>query len=200
MSGDLSKTLGALKPSESYPSSHFAREKPTNILVHAESWESHSRVDPATITTLEDAIDYINVVIVGDGNSLTRIRRMRKHQDDHELQWYAGRVAIIEKHEKRREVRLKLRSMLSLVGGDTSETTSEEQAVENERRELTEYDKKVHNASIALVKSMSLELADMRVPFFCNGIPYEAAEADLKLSANRRQVVERLEEITSETA
>ncbi|KAK9245180.1 hypothetical protein V1506DRAFT_271019 [Lipomyces tetrasporus] len=199
MSSDLSKT-SALKPTESDISSNFTREKSTNIFVHAQSWESHSRVDPATITTLEDAIEYINIVVAGDGNALSRIRRMRKHQDDHELQWYAGRVAIIEKHEKRREVRLKLRSVLSLVGGDTSETTSEQQAVENECRELTEYDNKVHNASIALVKSMSLELADMRVPFFCNGIPCQTAEADLKLSANRRQVVERLEEITSETA
>ncbi|KAK9237275.1 hypothetical protein V1525DRAFT_432898 [Lipomyces kononenkoae] len=160
--------------------------------------EANDHPDPSAITKVEDAIEYINTIVASDDDALFRIRRMRKHQEDHEFQWYAGRVAIVEKHKKRRDWRIKLQSMLSLVGGDTSETPSEQQAIEDERRELNEYDKKVHNACIDLAKSMSLELAALRIPLFCNGISYESAETDLKLSGYRRQIIERLEEITSE--
>ncbi|KAK9329955.1 hypothetical protein V1520DRAFT_355436 [Lipomyces starkeyi] len=198
MGDDLANTLASLKSAGSDPDSNSSRSSSAPDRIHASSSRSQSHVDPATVTTLEDAIDYINTVVAGDVNAVYRLRRMRKHQEDHEFQWYAGRVAIVEKHKKRREGRLKLQSMLSLVGGDTSETPSEQQAMEDESRELKEYDKKVHDACVTLVKSMSLELEDLHIPLFCNGIPCETAETDLKLSGYRRQVIERLEEITSE--
>ncbi|KAK9373941.1 uncharacterized protein V1513DRAFT_426057 [Lipomyces chichibuensis] len=197
MGDDLANTLTTLKPAGSDPVSNSSRSSSAPDRIHASSSQSQSHVDPSTITTLEDAIEYIDTVVAGDVNAVYRLRRMRKHQEDHECQWYAGRVAIIEKHKKRREGRLKLQSMLSLVGGDTSETPSEQQAIEDECRELKEYDRKVHDACTSLVKSMSLELADLHIPLFCNGIPRETAEADLKLSGYRRQVIERLEEIAS---
>ncbi|KAK9368963.1 hypothetical protein V1509DRAFT_622051 [Lipomyces kononenkoae] len=160
--------------------------------------EANGHRDPSSITKVEDAIEYINTVVASDDNAVFRIRRLRKHQEDHEFQWYTGRVAIIEKHKKRQDGRLKLQSVLSLVGGDTSETPSEQQAIEDERRELNEYDKKVHNACVDLAKSMSLELAALRIPLFCNGVNYETAVTDIKLSGYRRQIIEHLEEITSD--
>ncbi|KAK9356732.1 hypothetical protein V1523DRAFT_422906 [Lipomyces doorenjongii] len=197
MGDDLANTLVSLKPAGSDPASNSISSSASDR-IHACSSRSQSHADPSTITTLEDAIDYINTAVAGDVDAVRRIQRMRKHQEDHEFQWYAGRVAIVEKHKKRREGRLKLESMLSLVGGDTSETPSEQQSIEEECRELKEYDKKVHNACTTLVKSMSRELADLHIPLFCNGIPCETAETDLKLSGYRRKVIERLEEITSE--
>ncbi|KAK9448967.1 uncharacterized protein V1518DRAFT_416826 [Limtongia smithiae] len=176
-------------PHESTPTTQDATADPSPSSADVTS------TNPAAIVSLADALRYINERVRSDTTTVARIRKLRKHQDDHEVQWYAGREELVEKYKQRRENRTKVASLLSNAGGNTAvPTPSEAQDVAEELEELQQYDRKVYNASLALVMSMSRELAALQIPFFCNDSSTDRAD----LLQCRALVIEALESISND--
>lgn len=48
---------------------------------------SSASIDPGSISSVEQAVLYLRTVVAGDAAVVSRIRRMKKHQDDHEALW-----------------------------------------------------------------------------------------------------------------
>ncbi|KAK9456621.1 hypothetical protein V1511DRAFT_509305 [Dipodascopsis uninucleata] len=164
----------------------------------ASNIQKRSTQDPERIATYSAAVKYITTVLSRDEHAMSRIRKMKSHQDSHEKQWFEGREAIVGKYKRRREGRVKLQGVLSILGGDTSVTTSEINDTEAEKKELEEYDRKVYGACMTMVDSMSKELAELKVPFFCREVASSQVEDTKGLLANKRKILQFLEDITAE--
>ncbi|KAK9481130.1 hypothetical protein V1514DRAFT_317593 [Lipomyces japonicus] len=150
---------------------------------------------PANIKTYPSALRYVVKHIVPDKPTVERIQRMRQHQDAHEKQWHAGRIAIQQKFKARIEGRKKLDSVMMLIGEDQSTTLErdiEAQDKADEEQELKNYDAKVYKASIAMVKSMSTELASLGIPFFVTNEANTEPDPELKI-----KMIQLLEDVTS---
>lgn len=90
---------------------------------------------------------------------------MIKVQNDHELQWFNGREALIEKQKARKDGQKKLDEVLKAVGGTVSvgesNTSPEELA-----KELETFDMKVYRAQMEMNREMTNRLRSLGVPFF----------------------------------
>lgn len=98
----------------------------------------------------------------------TKIKRLIKNQHDNERQWWAGRLALVEKHKGRVEGTKKMEAIMKSLGRAASspEFDGPSWSPEQERDELDRYEKKVYAALGQMVAAMDKELTSLRVPFF----------------------------------
>jgi len=90
---------------------------------------------------------------------------MIKVQNEHEKQWWDGRVALVKKQEARIEGQKKLDEMLKAVGS-TASSGSSRTSPDELAEELKTFDMKVYRAQTQMVKEMSVKLKGLGVPFF----------------------------------
>ncbi|KAI9729742.1 MAG: hypothetical protein M1834_006693 [Cirrosporium novae-zelandiae] len=194
------------------PSQNVPISKPSNPPSKAKS------VDITTITTYPAALRHIMQLVASDPSLTARIRGLIDRQAKHERQWWTGRQELVAKLEKRGEGRKKLRGVLQSLGAKVSASNAieveaeEAAALEEDKRELQQYDRKVYAASRDMEKGMGEELAGWGIPFF--GVIVEekwvkggtrgvVAKADervrkQKLLVMRKKVVELLEDLCKE--
>ncbi|KAK9463009.1 uncharacterized protein V1516DRAFT_684385 [Lipomyces oligophaga] len=151
-------------------------------------------IDPKSITTLPSALAFLETYLGSNPMIKDRIARMIEHQEVHEVRWYQGREAIVDKYTKRKESRKIVATMLNLLGGNATETGATDSADKQEEiTELRDYDDKVYKATCDMVESMSSELRDLQIPFFCSvGL---LKEGSTELLEARRAVLKRLQDL-----
>jgi len=98
-------------------------------------------IDPATIIDWSSGLKCVMRTIAKHENMLQDIRRMIKVQHENEVQWWSSRQALIERQKAREEGQKKLDSVLKLVGGDST-TSSSNISPEEMGQELKIFDTK----------------------------------------------------------
>ncbi|KAL0636848.1 hypothetical protein Q9L58_004206 [Maublancomyces gigas] len=138
-------------------------------------------VDPKTITDWPTALRFVVNTLGKDEAVMAQIKKMKKHQHDHEKQWWAAREEIVRKHEARVESSQKVQDLLWAS------------TPESEQDELRTFDQKVHLRSTDMVAHMASEFAQMGIPFFCRGALPDRPDAELQ--ELRKRIVELLEDL-----
>jgi Protein of unknown function (DUF2458) len=123
--------------------------------------------DSSSITEWPAAVKYVMNTLSQNQETSSKIKRLIKNQHVNERQWWAGREALVAKHENRVESTKKANDLLRSLGGmnGRAEATPSPGA-EEEKAELNRYDKKVYAALGQMVAAMDRELTGLRVPFF----------------------------------
>ncbi|KUJ20356.1 uncharacterized protein LY89DRAFT_730403 [Mollisia scopiformis] len=125
-----------------------------------------NHVDPTTIIDWKEGLHCVTDVLSKNKIIIVQeVQRMIKVQNEHELQWFKGREALIEKQKARKEGQKQIDEALKAVGGTVmageSNTTPEELA-----RELVTFDMKVYKAQTEMTREMSSRLRSLGIPFF----------------------------------
>ncbi|KAH8146394.1 uncharacterized protein LAJ45_09587 [Morchella importuna] len=153
-------------------------------------------VDPKSITDWPAALKYVMNTIYRNEEVMAQIKKMKRHQHDHEKQWWVAREELVRKHEARVESSKRVAELLRGLGTMPTTATSNLPTPESEKEELRVFDQKVHTRSEEMVKHMASEFAAMGIPFFCRaGLPEKEKEDAEQLQALRRRVVELLEDL-----
>ncbi|KAI9719785.1 MAG: hypothetical protein M1812_003273 [Candelaria pacifica] len=127
--------------------------------------ERPPRIDPATITDWSTGLKCVMRTVAQSEDIMARIRKMIKSQHEHERTWWAGREAILRKHEARAEKKRKLDDMLRSIGAKVP-TATPVTSPEEDAAELTQWDKQVHRAAREMVDAVTREFKTMGIPFF----------------------------------
>ncbi|KAL7276722.1 hypothetical protein RUND412_000259 [Rhizina undulata] len=155
-------------------------------------------IDPRNITEWSVALKYVMKTLSRDEAIMAKIQRMKKHQHEHERIWWNGREDILKKHVERVESTKKMEELLRNLGTFNPQQSSLP-TPENDLEELRIYDQKVHLRSEEMVKSMSHELSQLGVPFFCGGpVERENGNGTETLAELRRRMLELLEDLSEE--
>jgi hypothetical protein len=105
-------------------------------------------------------------------------------QNKHEAEWFTGRVELQKKHAARPQGRVKADRIIAALTGVTQPAATTDSKIElaekeKDKKELLEYDKKVHKAQSQMVEAFCQELEAIGIPFF--GIKKELiAQRDLE--------------------
>ncbi|KAI5852463.1 hypothetical protein DFP73DRAFT_532784 [Morchella snyderi] len=150
-------------------------------------------VDPKNITDWPAALKYVMNTIYRNEEIMAQVKKMKRHQHDHEKQWWVAREELVRKHETRVESSKKVAELLKKLGTMPTATRSNLPTPESEKEELRVFDQKVHTRSEEMVKHMASEFAAMGIPFFCRASLPEKGDAELQ--ALRKRVVELLEDL-----
>jgi hypothetical protein len=119
-------------------------------------------VNPRTITTWPAALRHITFLSV-DPQFGPAVKKLITNQHNNEKQWWASRLALIEKQRTRVNGKQELNDVLKSLGGMTDRSS---EAAVDDAAELRAYDKKVHRAATQMEKAMVADLVSMGVPFF----------------------------------
>jgi len=122
-------------------------------------------IDPATIIDWSSGLRCVMKTVARHDSVLDEIQKMIKVQNEHEKQWWDGRVALVKKQEARIEGQKKLDEMLKAVGSTASSGSSRTRPDEL-AEELKTFDMKVYRAQTQMAKEMSARLKGLGVPFF----------------------------------
>ncbi|KAL4949763.1 hypothetical protein BDW69DRAFT_187989 [Aspergillus filifer] len=129
------------------------------------STQEQPKQSSANITTWPAALKQVMRTVATNEEIQRRIRHLITRQHEHELQWWNGRQALLEKQSARKEKKRELDEVLRKVGAPVDEkdvsTAAEDQA------EIANYDAKVYRASRQMADAMLAELKALNVPFFC---------------------------------
>ncbi|BFZ60338.1 hypothetical protein YB2330_001374 [Saitoella coloradoensis] len=186
----LSNILARLNPPNASPQSHLSTPAPVHILQPPRSplWSSAASLsNVASVTTWSAALQYMMTLLAADPVVLVQLKRMRSDQDSHEQQWWNARVAI----EKQFDDRKKLESLLSMVGGKTSDSVT---TIDTElEAALTTYDTKVLRAIKGMRDAQRSELEMLQIPFFVK------ATAGPEHEENRARMMQFIDDLTTAT-
>ncbi|RPA77605.1 hypothetical protein BJ508DRAFT_364331 [Ascobolus immersus RN42] len=162
-------------------------------------------VDPSTITTYPRALSYITKTL-STPQFIAKIRQMKASQHSMEHQWHSERELLISRQSNRHSSSAQLSSLLaSLPGcGQSAQAVQVHMPSEEEnKKELREYDLKIHKKVKDMVRMMENELAGLGVPFFCGGkggkVKSEGGEMEVEeLKRCRERVMDLLEDLAAE--
>ncbi|KAG9248698.1 hypothetical protein BJ878DRAFT_308362 [Calycina marina] len=121
-------------------------------------------IDPATIIDWSSGLKCVMRTVAKQESILNDIRHMIKSQQEHEQQWWNGRLDLLERQKTRIESQKKLNEVLKMVGGigtGSSNTSPEELA-----HEIQTFDLKVYRAQVQMTKEFTSRLKSLGVPFF----------------------------------
>jgi hypothetical protein len=90
---------------------------------------------------------------------------MMQDQRKHELQWYQERQALKQAQEGRLAASAKAHAILQSLGSSTS-GEGVQQPDDEHFTELTNFDRKIYAAQLAMDEAMSGEMKGLGVPFF----------------------------------
>jgi Protein of unknown function (DUF2458) len=123
--------------------------------------------DSSGISEWSPAVKYVMNVLSKNAESSSKIKRLIKNQHDNEKQWWAGREALVAKHNGRVESKKKADDLLRSLGAANGHGAKDlmSTAVE-ERIELERYDKKVYAALGQMAAAIDRDLTMLKVPFF----------------------------------
>ncbi|RDW66473.1 hypothetical protein BP6252_10108 [Coleophoma cylindrospora] len=138
-------------------------------------------IDPATIIEWSSGLRCVMKTVGKHENLLKDIRKMIQVQHEHEMQWWNGRQALIERQKAREESQRKLDDVLKAVGGSKAAGTNSTDPAEL-AKELETYDMKVYRAQMQMIREMTTKLRNMGVPFF--GTKSELVSPTKKVSSD----------------
>ncbi|MCJ1228314.1 hypothetical protein MMC12_004975 [Toensbergia leucococca] len=123
---------------------------------------------PKPITTFPPALRHTLRLLSQNPHLLPRLKALISTHHTHERQWWAGRLALLQKQRDRVESKRKLDDVLKAVGGLINPITHEAppSTTPTTNPELALYDSKVHRACTDMVRATSTELREMGIPFF----------------------------------
>ncbi|RDW71750.1 hypothetical protein BP5796_07784 [Coleophoma crateriformis] len=152
ISGHVSYTQDAQQPN-SQPAA--TRPAASNVKI----------IDPATIIEWSSGLRCVMKTVGKHENLLKDIQKMIQVQHEHEMQWWNGRQALIERQKAREEGQRKLDDVLKAVGGSKATGTNSTDPAEL-AKELETYDMKVYRAQMQMIREMTTKLRNIGVPFF----------------------------------
>ncbi len=151
---------------------------------------------PSTITTWPPALRHTTSLLSRNPSLLPRLKHLINTTHTHEKQWWAGRLALVQKINGREEGRRKLDEALASVGGLVAGGPGGFSASEmGGGEELALYDRKVHRACGEMVAATRGELGRLGIPFFGGG---EGKVGEEELRVLQKRMVEFLEEFCQE--
>ena len=127
--------------------------------------------DASNITTWPAALKHITRHLASNEKVAARVKHLIKEQHKHEREWWAGRVAIVDRQQGRPGSSEQVSAILKSLGADVPAATKEislpdaEQKKANEA-ELKAYDEKVYKALCAMASDFDRQLREMGVPFY----------------------------------
>lgn len=120
--------------------------------------------DASTITTWPAALKHVTRHLVPNEQVAARIKHLISEQHKHERQWWAGREAIVARHEGRSGASQQVAALLKSLGGrDVPVAPSDPSA---NQAELEAYDKKVYAGLTAMAADFDRQLRGLGVPFY----------------------------------
>lgn len=161
--------------------------------------------DASGITTWPAALKHVTRYIAQNEVIATKFRHMVAEQHKHEKQWWAGREAIIKKHQARGDNQQQAADLLKSIGGIP--TTLRPINEGSERMELEAYDKKVYGELLKMTAAHDKQLRAMGIPFYAikhdlvileEGVemPNKAGRIDRgELRVLQRRVLQHLEDL-----
>ncbi|KAI5284443.1 hypothetical protein KEM54_001329 [Ascosphaera aggregata] len=122
-------------------------------------------VDPSMITTWPAALKYV-MRTVGQNEQLQgTIRKLIHLQHESENKWWSERNALLEKQRARAGKQKQLDDVLRAIGGAVMESPAA-RTVEEDQKELHDYDSKVYRELVSLSRLLDRDLRALRIPFF----------------------------------
>lgn len=144
------------------PESIMPPQQPPKSVPATISKPKQPAVNPRTIVTWPAALRHITS-LAGDPQFGPAVKKLITNQHNNEQQWFASRLALIEKQKSRVSGKQELNDVLKSLGGITDRSS---EAGSDDAAELRAYDKKVHRAATQMEKAMLADLVAMGVPFF----------------------------------
>lgn len=131
---------------------------------------------------------------------------MKQSQHNLERQWFSERQTLIDRQSSRKNSSAQLSSLLSSIPGCGLSAQSIQvhtPSEEENKKELLEYDLRIHKKTVDMVRMMEGELAGLGVPFFCAGkggkTKKDGGEMEPEdLAKLRMRVLELLEDLAAE--
>jgi hypothetical protein len=120
--------------------------------------------DASGITTWPAALKHVTKYVAQNEVIAAKIRHFVIEQHKHETQWWAGREAILKKHQSRGDNQQQAADLLKSIGGIP--TTLRPINEGSEKTELAAYDKKVHGELTKMTAAYDKQLRAMGIPFY----------------------------------
>ncbi|KAL6246188.1 hypothetical protein RBB50_006423 [Rhinocladiella similis] len=168
--GLLPSSLSQEKPITPPPIQRHQTSSPQQILPKARPEELPSKSstptipDPSTITTWPAALKHVTRHLLPNEQAANRIRHLISEQHKHERQWWAGREAIVARHQGRAGTSQQVAALLKSLGGKEVPMASSDPKAD--QAELEAYDKKVYAGLLAMAADFDRQLRSIGVPFY----------------------------------
>ncbi|OAP59977.1 hypothetical protein AYL99_04979 [Fonsecaea erecta] len=128
--------------------------------------------DASTIVTWPAAIKHVSRHLVHNDQVANRIKHLINEQHKHERQWWAGREAIVARHQGRSGTSQQVSAILKSLGAKDMATASprtsppSDEQKKADQAELDAYDKKVYAGLLAMSADFDRQLRSLGVPFY----------------------------------
>ena len=122
--------------------------------------------DASSIVTWPAGVRHVARHITTSEAASTRIKHLIASQHKHEREWWTARTAIVKRQSNRTATQAKAADLLKSIGGLVNEQSSDSNDPEVARKELAEFDRKVHSGLVKMVADFDRILRRLGVPFF----------------------------------
>ena len=160
---------------------HWSRmstpQPPADALRSKTSTPKYDVPDASAITTWPGALKHVTRYLAPNVRISDKIKHLINEQHKHEREWWAGREAIVARHQGTSGSSEQVSAILRSLGAKVAQQSASlprEQTPEQKRMnqdELKKYDEKVYKALCAMTADFDRQLREMGVPFFA--IKYE---------------------------
>jgi hypothetical protein len=129
--------------------------------------------DASTITTWPAALKHVTRHLASNEKVANRVKHLINESHKHEREWWAGREAIVDRHQGKSGTSQQVSAILQSLGAKDVPAPAPvafEPSTEKKKRvddaELKAYDEKVYNALCAMTADFDRQLREMGVPFY----------------------------------
>lgn len=128
--------------------------------------------DASSITTWPAALKHVTRHLVPNEQVANRIKHLINEQHKHEGQWWAGREAIVARHNGSSDTSQQVSAILKSLGANVPQpekprnAQSDAEQLKVNEAELKTYDEKVYKALLAMTADFDRQLRDMGIPFY----------------------------------
>ena len=127
---------------------------------------NQTAADASSIVTWPAAVRHVARHITTSEAASTRIKDLISNQHRHERDWWKARNAIAKRQSNRTATQAKAADLLKSIGGLVNENSSGSNDPDVAKRELVDFDRKIHGELVRLTADSDRVLRRLGVPFF----------------------------------